>query len=167
MARFPEIPLTFWALLLNAIWEFAQSPLYGDASRGLRYLLWTRLHCTVGDVLIVLVCFWITSLLFRNRFWVREKRRAPTVVFLALGVAYTVWSEWFHTQVAQSWEYAPAMPRLFGIGIAPILQWIAVPFLLVLALRRIVRPTERALRSAADTAAPDAPEPAAYDSDAS
>jgi len=30
----------------------------------------------------------------------------PALSFITLGLAYTVWSEWFNTQVALSWEYA-------------------------------------------------------------
>jgi hypothetical protein len=49
---------------------------------------------------------------------------------------YTVWSEWFNTQVTPSWQYAESMPRVFGIGLAPLAQWLAIPVLLALIFRK-------------------------------
>jgi hypothetical protein len=139
----PEIRIALLAFVLNGVWEFLQSPLYADHARDVRYLLWTRLHCTVGDVFITLICFWVTSLLFGTRFWACERRRAAVAVFVLLGFSYTVWSEWFNTRVALSWAYTPTMPRILGIGITPLLQWVAIPFVLSLVLRRAGRPLER------------------------
>lgn len=140
----PEIRIALLAFVLNGVWEFLQSPLYADHARDVRYLLWTRLHCTVGDVFITLICFWVTSLLFGTRLWLREGRRAAAAVFVLLGFAYTVWSEWFNTRVALSWAYTSNMARILGIGIAPLLQWVAIPFVLTLVVRRAGRPVERA-----------------------
>jgi hypothetical protein len=86
--------------------------------------------------LILLFAFGVTSIIFRSRQWLRDGRRGPTVLFVALGFAYTVWSEWFNTQVTLSWQYAESMPRIFGIGLTPLAQWLAVPVLLALILRK-------------------------------
>jgi hypothetical protein len=136
--RLPELPVAGLAFGLNAAWEFLQSPLYADHGRGFGYLLRTRLHCAGGDALILLFAFGVTSLIFRSRQWLRDGRRGPTALFVALGFAYTAWSEWFNTQVTLSWQYAESMPRVFGIGLAPLAQWLAIPVLLALILRRRV-----------------------------
>ena len=136
LRRLPELPVAGLAFGLNAVWEFLQSPLYADHGRELGYLLRTRLHCAGGDTLILLFAFGVTSLIFRSRQWLRDGRRRPTVLFVALGFAYTVWSEWFNTQVALSWQYAESMPRVFGIGLTPLAQWLAIPFLLALIFRK-------------------------------
>ena len=136
LRRLPELPVAGLAFGLNAVWEFLQSPLYADHGRELGYLLRTRLHCAGGDTLILLFAFGVTSLIFRSRHWLRDGRRGPTVLFVALGFAYTVWSEWFSTQVALSWQYAESMPRVFGIGLTPLAQWLAIPFLLALIFRK-------------------------------
>ena len=133
--RFPELPVAGLAFGLNAAWEFLQSPLYADHGRDFGYLLRTRLHCAGGDTLILLFSFGITSLVFRSRQWLRDGRPGPTVLFVALGLAYTVWSEWFNTQRSLSWQYDASMPRVFGIGLAPLAQWLAIPVLLCLILR--------------------------------
>ncbi len=123
----PEIRLAAWGALLNGVWEFLQSPLYGDHARGGFYVLWTRLHCTGGDVLILLGAFWITSLAFQSRRWWAGPRWGAVLLFLLLGLGYTAWSELYNTQVRGAWEYAPAMPLMFGLGAAPLLQWVLLP----------------------------------------
>ena len=45
------------------------------------------------------------------------------------GLGYTVFSEWLNVEIRQSWSYTEAMPLLppLGTGLAPFLQWLAVP----------------------------------------
>jgi len=131
-----EVKLIGVGFLLNGFWEFLQSPLYADHERGTFYILWSRLHCTVGDVLILLVAYWITSLIFRTRSWTTEKGWPAVLVFISSGLFYTAWSEWFNTRIAHEWTYAHAMPLVFGIGVAPLLQWLVIPGVLIYTLRR-------------------------------
>ncbi len=51
---------------------------------------------------------------------------------------YTLFREWFNVTVRGSWTYAPAMPRLppLGTGLAPLLQWLAVPSVAFALARR-------------------------------
>jgi hypothetical protein len=139
----PELSIVLWGGLASAVWEFVQSPLYADHGRGLLYVLRTRLHCAGGDLLILLAAFYATSLVFRTRFWFLARGWGPALTFITLGLAYTVWSEWFNTQVALSWEYAPEMPRVAGIGLAPVVQWILVPSLVLFLARRSFAPPDR------------------------
>ncbi len=134
--RAPEIRLAALSLFFNGTWEFVQSPLYADHDRGVAYVVKTRLHCAVGDVLLTLFAFALTALVFRTRRWPWEGRIMPLVLFLLIGLGYTALSEWFHTRVALSWSYAPSMPRLLGLGAAPILQWFVTPIAILWALRR-------------------------------
>ena len=134
--RIPEVRLAAWGALLNVAWELLQSPLYADHARRFSYVLWTRIHCTGGDVLILLGTFWCTSILFRSRHWWAPPRWAAAVLFVLLGLAYTVWSEWYNTQVRHSWEYSGAMPLLFGLGFSPLLQWLLLPPAILALLRR-------------------------------
>ncbi len=91
----------------------------------------------MGDAFILLFAFGITSLVFRSRQWLGDGRPWPTVVFVALGFAYTIWSEWFNTNVTLSWQYADSMPRVLGIGLAPLAQWLTIPCLLALIFRKL------------------------------
>lgn len=136
LASAPELRLASWGFGLHLAWEAIQTPLYADADRDLSYLAWTRLHCTLGDVLILLACFWGTALLFGGRDWIVAGGVPPALTFVALGVAYTSWSEWWNAGIRGNWSYAPSMPTLWGIGASPLLQWIVVPFLVWLLVRR-------------------------------
>ena len=50
-------------------------------------------------------------------------------VAMAVGLAYTLGSEYVNTEILRSWAYTDAMPRLPGtrIGLTPVLQWLVVP----------------------------------------
>lgn len=126
VTRVPGLSVIRWGFPLNGAWEFAHSPLYADWDRDWTYLLWTRLHCAVGDVLILLGAFWLTSLVFRTRRWVGVTRSASWM-FVLLGLGYTAWSEWYNTSIRASWGYAETMPVILGVGLAPLLQWVLVP----------------------------------------
>lgn len=134
--RYPEMVLAGWGFILNGAWEVLHTPLYADATRDWFYLLWTRLHCTLGDVLILLSAFWIASLIARSRFWWTSRWATVLPVFLVTGLAYTAFSEWANTRLWEGWEYGPNMPRIFGLGVTPLLQWIVLPPLAVRLLAR-------------------------------
>lgn len=136
LSRAPEPRLAAWGFLLNGAWEAAQTPLYADAGREVEYLVWTRLHCTAGDVLILLGSFALTSAAFRSRSWMSAGSVRPRLVFVALGLAYAVASEHFNVHWVGSWSYRPAMPVVLGIGLAPLVQWLLVPVILLRLLRR-------------------------------
>ncbi|MEO7795630.1 MAG: hypothetical protein ABIV06_12745 [Thermoanaerobaculia bacterium] len=140
--RLPELLLASWGFALSLAWEIAQTPLYADAGRGLTYLGWTRLHCAVGDVLILMVAFWVTAGAFRDRFWIQERRPGAIALFVMSGLVYTIWSEWWNVAIARNWAYAEAMPTVFGIGVAPLLQWLVVPILAVTLVRRFRAPRD-------------------------
>lgn len=137
----PELLLVIWGFLLNAAWEFLHSSLYVDHATGWAYVLWSRVHCTVGDVLILLVCFWLTALVMRSRHWfAKSNRLLPSALFVIFGLAYTMFSEWFNTTIRESWTYAASMPTVVGIGLSPILQWIVIPPIIVLILSKSKKP---------------------------
>ena len=52
-------------------------------------------------------------------------------------MAYTVWSEWHNVYRTGSWGYAAGMPLIFGIGLSPLLQWLILPPLMVVAYRKL------------------------------
>jgi hypothetical protein len=60
-------------------------------------------------------------------------------VFFTVGLLLTVGLEYLHTEITGLWAYDRAMPLLpvIGTGLAPILQWIFVPLLVLWYLRRL------------------------------
>ena len=132
----PEWTIVAWGFPISLAWEFAHTPLYADAGGGIGYLLWTRFHCALGDLLILLGAFWMTSLLVRTRFWWMRLSWDRIVTFVGLGLAYTMWSEWFNTRVTGGWTYGDAMPVVLWMGLSPLLQWVVVPSIVLAVLRR-------------------------------
>ena len=57
-------------------------------------------------------------------------------MLVAIGI--TVVMEWHATLVSLRWEYAPLMPRVpwLGTGLAPLLQWLILPLLMLWMARR-------------------------------
>lgn len=122
--------------LLNVIWEVAQLPLYTiwntSSWPGLAFAV---LHCSAGDAMISGVCYAVTTIVLRDGRWPVSNalRGLPTVV--VFGLAYTTFSEWKNVYEIGSWAYSPAMPLVFKIGLAPLLQWLVVPVLSFFILR--------------------------------
>lgn len=74
-----------YGFLASLVWEFGHSVLYLDHARDLAYIIWTRVHCSLGDVLILLGAFWWTALWFRTRFWFERNTLLPTTLFVLSG----------------------------------------------------------------------------------
>jgi hypothetical protein len=127
----PELQLLAPGVLLSLVWEGLQSPFYADTyTAPWRTVMVDRLHCAGGDGMILLVTFWTVAWRW-GRSWMCQAHWAPLLAFLTLGVAYTVASEYVNVFVRQRWAYSPWMPRVAGIGLVPLLQWVVVPALSV------------------------------------
>lgn len=124
--------LVFFAL--NIVWEAAQMPLYSLWQQGSWYeIAFALVHCTLGDLLIgITVAAVSASVLF---LLTKSSPKLTTVkflgLFLAMGIGYTVFSEWLNVEVRGTWAYTEQMPVLppLGTGLAPLLQWLIVPTL--------------------------------------
>jgi hypothetical protein len=131
-----------WALLaagLNLAWEITQLPLYIIYATGTPWsIAYAVAHCTTGDVLIALAGYGAAALATHSLRWTRHRPLSGGVIATLVGVVYTVFSEWLNVSVRGSWEYAPAMPTIYGIGLSPLLQWLSVPPLMVLLERRVL-----------------------------
>ena len=122
---------------LNLIWEIAQVRLYtlwGEAN--VMTVAWALLHCTAGDVVIATALFALAGMVLRRVDWPAVHPWIGGVMVVIGATAYTVWSEWYNVYRAGNWAYTASMPTIFGIGVSPLLQWLIVPLLLVLAYRR-------------------------------
>ncbi|MBN8900004.1 MAG: hypothetical protein BGO51_02495 [Rhodospirillales bacterium 69-11] len=124
----------------NLLWEAAQLPLYTLWHTGTPAALTAAvLHCTAGDVLIAALTIVAALVVFGSSDWPRAGFARVVLPAVALGLGYTIYSEYMNTAVRQSWAYSEFMPRLpvIGTGLAPFAQWIVVPPLaLVWACRR-------------------------------
>ena len=138
----PELQLLMFSLPLQLLWEVAQFPLYtvwheGDWS----YILYGLAHCTLGDLLILLVSYWVVSLLNRSRYWYQSNILVSGFLFTLLGLGYTIYSEIMNVSIKGTWDYTELMPivPVIEIGGMPFLQWVLVPPV-VLWLMRMFAP---------------------------
>jgi len=118
------------AIPAHFVWEAAQLPLYTiwyeETSDKIAFAV---LHCTGGDALIAGASLLGTLLLFGSKRWPDERYIAVAAPAVAAGLAYTMFSEWYNTEVRGSWTYSSLMPTLPGIGtgLSPLLQWVVSP----------------------------------------
>jgi hypothetical protein len=123
--------IALYALVLNAVWEYAQLvPLYTCWTRWSR---WQKLLCPpaaiVGDVMIVLGVSWITGQLTGTGALIPQGWAGWTLL-LAASFAASLFFEWVARRL-DLWRYKSAMPTLSvageTIGLAPVLQISLLP----------------------------------------
>lgn len=137
----PEFNVAVFALLLNYPWEFSQVPLFAGMADAPH---WDAIRicaiATLGDIVIMLIAYWLVAVIARSRFWIATPTAAQLMMFVAVGVAITVLIEllalrgwWF-----SSWDYSPLMPVIpgIGVGLSPLAQWVVLPLLTVWFVRR-------------------------------
>lgn len=125
--------------IANLAWETAQMPLYTLWRSGTRRDVASAiLHCTAGDVLIAAAAMLLALALLGSPDWPAKSRWRVGICTVLFGVAYTIYSEYLNTVVRSAWTYTEAMPVLpvVGIGLAPLVQWVAVPAVALLVACR-------------------------------
>jgi hypothetical protein len=116
----------------NLVWEFAHMPLYTIWTTGTwGEIAFAAIHCTGGDILIALSALTFALLALGSGAWPLERFRAVATLTIALGIGYTIFSEWLNIVVRAAWAYSDLMPVLpvlgFHVGLSPLLQWVVVP----------------------------------------
>lgn len=113
---------------LNACWEVLHLPLYTiwttESGRGMAFAV---LHCTAGDILVATFSLVLSLLLAGVPEWPKQRFKLIALITILNGLTYTIYSEWHNTTVTLRWAYSAAMPRLFGIGLSPVAQWLLIP----------------------------------------
>lgn len=138
----PEFNVFIFAFLLNYPWELLQVPLYQGMSEAAHWaVIKVCTRATLGDGGIMLLAYWGAAFLARDRRWIVRPRLAPILTLIGIGLAITVVLERLaivSTNPDWGWRYADAMPMIpvFGIGLAPFLQWVILPLLLVWIVKR-------------------------------
>ncbi len=134
----PELNIAFFSFLLNFAWEVLQTPFFIDISDKITTIIWYRFHCTLGDVVISLGCFWLVALISKSRTWLLNPTKGKLLMFIGFGVSYTIFSEIKNVSLYKLWDYSDLMPVIpfIDVGIVPLIQWIIIPLLLVLIVRR-------------------------------
>lgn len=119
-------------------WEVAHVPLYTIWEQGsAAQIAFAVFHCMGGDLLIALSALSAALVLAGSPHWPAERFLVVAAVTVALGVGYTVFSEWLNVSVRGSWSYSARMPTVppLETGLSPLLQWLAVPIIALGAAR--------------------------------
>ena len=132
-----------WSVLafaLNLTWEIAHVRLYTIwTTADWPGVAWALIHCSLGDVLIALAMFALASLVLRRADWPASRPWTGGLIVVFGAMAYTASSEWYNVYRAGNWAYTASMPTIFGIGVSPLLQWLILPPVLVVAYRTLER----------------------------
>jgi len=133
----PWAALALVAFVLHFVWENLQAPLYSGLAGAPHWN--TVRHCaraSVGDAGITLAAYASVAAWLRDRAWLTKPEPRSVGLYVAVGVAITIVIEALSVYEWRRWSYAPAMPLVLGIGIAPLVQWLVLPLLTLWLARR-------------------------------
>jgi len=127
-----------FSFLFHFAWEILQAPLFAKmpvASHWQATLI--CLKATLGDIGIALASFAAASWWDRSLTWFVRLSNGALAAYLATGVLITIAFEWHAVYWAGRWSYSELMPvvPILRVGLAPILQWIALPLAVLYFLR--------------------------------
>ena len=132
----PWTALAGFAVLVNFAWEMAQMPLFRMRNPSGWAMLRECTQATAGDMMLTLVAYGVAALCIRRLHWLLAPRPMEWATFLGVGLAATVGLEWWNVMLRHSWAYSAAMPTVAGIGLAPVIQWLVLPPLILWLARR-------------------------------
>ncbi len=97
------------------------------------------LRATIGDLVITAAAFAVAATVVKDLIWpVGQRVVVAMTLFIALGLAISIAYELLAVSTGK-WHYGERMPTLFGLGVLPLLQWLAVPVTEVMLFRVIWR----------------------------
>lgn len=135
--RLPELNVFGFGALLNHPWEFLQAPLFRGMADARH---WDAVKvCTVAalaDGAILVAAFWAVAAMRRSRRWWVQPSTRDVLVFLASGLLITIVGERLAAGPLGVWAYGDRMPTLAGVGLAPLLQWLVLPPVVLWVVRR-------------------------------
>lgn len=136
----PWTVLAAASLGLNFVWEMLQAPLYEGMLTMPRWrAAAVCAQASAGDAVITLVAYGSVAVAVGSRAWLAVPRGARIAGYLGTGLALTIALEYLNVYGLGRWSYAAGMPHVLGVGLAPIAQWLTVPFLILWLARRSLR----------------------------
>lgn len=117
--------------------NFPRQAVHAVGFGGWLSVAWALFHCTLGDVAIALAMFALAAIMLRHKDWPVSRPWAGGAIVVIGALAFTAWSEWYNVYRAGSWGYTSSMALIFGIGLSPLLQWLVLPPVMVVAYRAL------------------------------
>lgn len=127
------------SLVLNLAWENLQAPLYQGYSNFWQHFPICSI-ASLGDVLIILVLYFVLAIVNRDILWISKMNRADVVVLIALGVLVAIGIEKWALATLR-WQYSSAMPLIpyVKVGLLPVLQMGLLPLITYYVGKRVTR----------------------------
>lgn len=134
----PLLNFLFFSYVLNATWEWSQSPFFIDTVTDLNTIVWYRIHCSLGDTIILLAGYAVISLYHKGLNWIYHPKGRDYLILVLFGFFYTFFSEYINVYIKHNWSYSQHMPLvpLIHIGVIPLVQWIILPPIIVFITKR-------------------------------
>jgi hypothetical protein len=127
-----------FSFLFHFAWEILQAPLFARMPMVSHWLATlVCLKATFGDVGIALASFAVGAWWERDWRWFVMPSNSALAAYLATGVLITIVFELYAVYWAGRWSYSELMPivPLLRVGLAPLLQWIALPLAVLFFVR--------------------------------
>lgn len=123
---------------LHFAWEMAHASLFVpmDTLPSRQATAWCA-RAAGWDVVISAAAYFGAALAAHRLLWIRL-RAWPLAIYLGVGLGVTIVIEQWALSVGR-WQYLPAMPTIAGVGLTPLLQWIAVPVAILVVVRWVTR----------------------------
>ena len=136
------------AFVLSLVWEIGHVRLYTIwmEADGLR-IAWSIFHCSLGDVLIAVATFALAALALWRVDWPGSRPWTGGAIAVIGAMGFTAWSELHNVYHTGAWGYTPDMPTIYGVGLSPLLQWLVIPPVMVLAYRAVLPVMTRGKRN--------------------
>lgn len=132
------LKLGLCAFALNFAWEMLQAPFFV----GMLEMPWWEatqrcLQASFGDAVMIVIAFAAVALVTRDWLWMARPRVGRLAAFMLVAATQALALEWLMLRAAR-WSYVAAMPvdPIFGLGLAPILQWLILPAAIAWLVRR-------------------------------
>jgi len=127
--------LALGLFVTNFLWEMGQARFY-SSMKGLPTwsATWLCTRAAAADVAWLAIFFVMAALVARDVAWPLHPTLKTSATFLLLCLFSTAAIE--HWAIAtKRWRYSSDMPMIFGVGALPLLQWVLIPILFLLAFR--------------------------------
>ena len=127
-----NLPVIFFiSFFLNLIWENLHAGLYFGISQGLNFMPFFILPAIV-DAGIIILLYWAVM---AGGFELSAKK---IMLILSYGMIVAIFIELAGLSL-HLWNYAPAMPQIFGLGLSPLLQMAVLPLLSIFVSAKLLK----------------------------
>ena len=134
----PEVWLALQGFLVAFFWEMFQMPYFAMDHLSAWEVTKSCGIASIGDSGIMVFAYWIASRIVGDRLWLQQAAFLPVCTYLTTGLIITIAFEHLALRSDWGWQYSDLMPTIFGIGIVPIVMWIAVPLIALKFAARMV-----------------------------